>query len=139
MAELALRGVKIRRSSPWYRTAPVPRSDQPWFINAVAEVETDWPADRLLAELHQVEAAFGRVRSSPNAARLIYLDIIDFKREIAAGGPHRATLPHPRMAERGFVLRPLADLAPNWRHPISGESIRELIAAVPADQVTERV
>jgi 2-amino-4-hydroxy-6-hydroxymethyldihydropteridine diphosphokinase len=139
LTELMRRGVQIRRISPWYRSAPVPASEQPWFVNAVAEVETDWSADRFLSELHAVETGFGRVRSVPNAARLIDLDIIDFKGEIAAGGAQRAILPHPRMAERAFILRPLADLAPDWRHPISGKTIRQLIAALPADQVTERL
>lgn len=139
LAELGRRGVEIRRVSPWYRTAPVPVSDQPWYCNAVAEVGWPGTADGLLAELHAVEDLFGRVRSVPNAARLIDLDLIDFKGEIAASGPRKATLPHPRAGERAFVLQPLADLAPGWRHPLSGRSIAELIAAIPASQVAQRV
>jgi 2-amino-4-hydroxy-6-hydroxymethyldihydropteridine diphosphokinase len=117
----------------------VPASDQPWYINAVAEVTTDLPADRLLAELHTVEEAFGRVRTVPNAPRFIDLDLLDFHGEIALGGPGRAILPHPRMTGRAFVLRPLADLAPDWHHPASGTSIQALLAALPADQVIERL
>ena len=139
LEELGRRGVAARRVSPWYRTAPVPASDQPWYVNAVAEVATDLPADALLARLHEVEDAFGRVRSVPNAARLIDLDLLDFFGEIADGGPGRAILPHPRMDTRAFVLRPLADLAPDWRHPRTGASIRALLAALPADQVIERL
>ena len=139
LAELRRRRLVVCRISPWYRSAPVPASDQPWFVNAVAEVETDWPADRLLAELHAVEDSFGRVRTVPNAARFIDLDLIDFKGEISAGGDGRATLPHPRMVGRAFVLRPLADLAPRWRHPGSGQAIRDLIALLPADQVADRL
>lgn len=135
---LARRGVRTVRVSPWYRTAPIPASDQPWYVNAVAEVASDLPPDALLAELHAVEAAFGRARTVPNAARPIDLDLLDFKGEIAAGGPGRATLPHPRMADRAFVLLPLADLAPQWRHPVSGRSVRSLIEALPADQVATR-
>ena len=93
VAVLADRGVEIRRLSPWYRTAPVPVSDQPWYWNAVAEVGWEGTADRLLAELHAVEDLFGRVRSVANAARLVDLDIIDFKGEIATGGGGGATLP----------------------------------------------
>ena len=126
------------RVSPWYRTAPVPASDQPWYVNAVAEVASDLPADALLAQLHAVEAAFGRARTVPNAARPIDLDLLDFQGEVAPGGPGRATLPHPRMTDRAFVLLPLADLAPEWRHPVSGLSIRALIEALPADQVAVR-
>jgi 2-amino-4-hydroxy-6-hydroxymethyldihydropteridine diphosphokinase len=135
LAELARRGVRMVRVSPWYRTAPVPASDQPWYVNAVAEVASDLPADALLAELHAVEAAFGRARTVPNAARPIDLDLLDFHGEIAAGGPGRATLPHPRMTDRAFVLLPLADLAPEWRHPVSGLSVGTLIEALPADQI----
>jgi 2-amino-4-hydroxy-6-hydroxymethyldihydropteridine diphosphokinase len=134
LAELAWRGVRTIRVSPWYRTAPVPASDQPWYVNAVAEVASDLSADALLAELHAVEAAFGRARTVPNAARPIDLDLLDFHGEIATGGPLRATLPHPRMTDRAFVLLPLADLAPHWRHPVSGVAIGTLIEALPADQ-----
>jgi len=139
LEELGRRGVVVCRVSPWYRTAPVPASDQPWYVNAVAEVATDLPADALLARLHEVEDAFGRVRTVPNAPRLIDLDLLDFNGETAAEGPGRATLPHPRMEGRAFVLRPLADLAPDWRHPRTGTSIQELLAALPADQVIERL
>jgi len=139
LKELGRRRVTVRRVSPWYRTAPVPASDQPWYVNAVAEVETDLKADALLAQLHEVENVFGRVRTIPNAARLIDLDLIDFNGEIAPGGPGRATLPHPRMESRAFVLRPLADLSPGWRHPAMGVSIRILLAELPADQSIERL
>ena len=139
LADLGTRGIEIRHLSPWYRSAPVPASDQPWYLNAVAEIATKLPADGLLAVLHEVEEAFGRVRSEPNAARRIDLDLLDYSREIAAGGPGKATLPHPRMAERAFVLRPLADLAPAWRHPVTGASIAALVAALPAGQIIERL
>lgn len=138
LADLERRGPRLLRLSPWYRTAPVPASDQPWFVNAVADLATDWPADRLLAALHEIEEAFGRVRSVPNAARLIDLDLIDYKGEIAPGGPGKAILPHPRLVGRAFVLRPLADLAPGWRHPVTGAAIADLVAALPAGQLIER-
>ncbi len=139
LVELARRGVKVRRLSPWYRSAPVPASRQPWFDNAVAEIATELPADGLLAVLHQVEEAFGRARSVPNAARRIDLDLLDFRGEISPGGPGKATLPHPRLTARAFVLRPLADLAPDWRHPVSGTPIEELARALPPDQHIERL
>lgn len=132
--ELGQRGVQVLRVSPWYRTAPVPASDQPWYQNAVIEVGTDLGPDKLLATLHEVEEAFGRVRSVANAARMIDLDLLDFRGEIAPESPGRATLPHPRLAERAFVLRPLADLAPEWRHPVTGQPIQALLAALPFDE-----
>ena len=132
--ELEQRGVRVLRVSPWYRTAPVPASDQPWYQNAVIEVATKLSPHKLLATLHEVEEAFGRVRSVANAARMIDLDLLDFRGEIAPESPGRATLPHPRLATRGFVLRPLADLAPDWRHPVTGEPIQGLLAALPFDE-----
>ncbi len=132
--ELGRRGVQVLRVSPWYRTAPVPASDQPWYQNAVIEVGTSLGPDKLLATLHEVEEAFGRVRSVANAARMIDLDLLDFRGEIAPEAPGWATLPHPRLAARGFVLRPLADLAPDWRHPVTGEPIQALLAALPFDE-----
>jgi 2-amino-4-hydroxy-6-hydroxymethyldihydropteridine diphosphokinase len=137
LLELDRRSVRVLRCSSWYRTAPVPVSDQPWYVNVVAEVETSLSADGLLVTLHDVEDLFGRVRSVPNAPRLIDLDLLDYRGEIAAPGVGRATLPHPRMGGRAFVLRPLADLAPGWRHPVSGASIRGLLEALPADQTAE--
>jgi 2-amino-4-hydroxy-6-hydroxymethyldihydropteridine diphosphokinase len=115
----------------------VPASDQPWYVNAVAEVVTKMAPDQLLAVLHEVEQTFGRVRTVANAARMIDLDLLDFRGKIAAGGPGQAILPHPRMTARAFVLRPLADLAPAWRHPARGTPIQALLAALPADQTIE--
>jgi 2-amino-4-hydroxy-6-hydroxymethyldihydropteridine diphosphokinase len=137
--ELGRRGVSVLRASPWYRTAPIPASDQPWYVNGVAEVQTALSADPLLAVLHEVERDFGRVRTVQNAPRIIDLDLLDFRGEIAAGGPGRATVPHPRLQGRAFVLRPLADLAPAWHHPVSGLSIQALLAALPAGQTIERL
>ena len=139
LADLGAHGVEIRGLSPWYRSAPVPVSDQPWYVNAVAEIAAGLPPDTLLAVLHEVEEAFGRVRSEPNAARRIDLDLLDFCGEIASGGPGKATLPHPRMAARAFVMRPLADLAPAWRHPVTGAPIAALVAALPAGQIIEKL
>jgi 2-amino-4-hydroxy-6-hydroxymethyldihydropteridine diphosphokinase len=137
--ELARRSVQIRRLSPWYRTAPVPASDQPWYVNVVVEVATDLSADALLAVLHEVEHTFGRVRTVPDAARLIDLDLLDYCGKISVGGPRQAILPHPRMTRRAFVLRPLADLAPQWRHPVTGRPIQALLEALPPDQIAERM
>ena len=139
LGALKAHGIEILRVSPWYRTAPIPASDQPWYFNAVAEILSPLAADRLLAELHAVEEEFGRVRSVRNAPRLIDLDLLDFRGQVASGGPGKATLPHPRMTGRAFVLRPLADLAPGWRHPVTGASIEALAASLPGDQVTEKL
>jgi 2-amino-4-hydroxy-6-hydroxymethyldihydropteridine diphosphokinase len=135
LLELSRRHVELLRLSPWYRTEPVPKADQPWYFNVVAEIDTKRSADEVLLALHDIEDIFGRVRTVRNAPRLIDLDLLDYRGEIAPPQPGKATLPHPRMAARAFVLRPLADLAPSWRHPLTGASIQELLAALPPEQV----
>ena len=133
--ELGHRGVTVRRRSGWWRTAPVPAGDQPWFVNTVAEVTTALDPAALLAALHEVEAVLGRVRGAPNAARTCDLDLLDYDgRIMEGGGPGMPVLPHPRLAERLFVLRPLAELAPDWVHPATRRTVAALIAAAPGDQ-----
>ena len=124
--------VTLCRLSPWYRSAPVPDLGQPWFVNAVAEVATVLPPPALLARLLEIETAFGRVRGERWQARGIDLDLIDYRGRVSVSGA--PLLPHPRMAARAFVLRPLADIAPRWRHPVSGRGVRELLAGAAARQ-----
>jgi 2-amino-4-hydroxy-6-hydroxymethyldihydropteridine diphosphokinase len=133
MADLGKQGVVSVGVSRWYESAPVPLSDQPWYVNAVYRVETDHDAATLLAKLHSMEDEYGRVRGVVNAARVIDLDLLDFRGEVRDGsdGPN---LPHPRLHERAFVLYPLRDLAPDWRYPASGATIDSLIAALDPDQ-----
>jgi 2-amino-4-hydroxy-6-hydroxymethyldihydropteridine diphosphokinase len=84
-----------------------------------------------LATLHEVEAALGRRRGAPNAARTLDLDLIDYDGRVEAGPP---ILPHPRLETRGFVLLPLAEVAPGWRHPVSGRTVGDLIATLESDR-----
>lgn len=100
------------RVSPLYQTAPVGYKQQPDFINAVALVETDYAPITLLHVLHSIENQFGRQRSFPNAPRTLDLDIIDYNK-INIQLP-KLQLPHPRAHERIFVMRPLADIAPEY-------------------------
>lgn len=129
LRSLPMRGVNVLRTSNWYETAPIPISDQPWFVNGVAVVETNLvPAD-LLRTLHDIEHEFARERSRLNAARTLDLDLIDYQGQVIPSG--EVILPHPRLQERAFVLYPLRDVAPAWYHPISGLSIAELIENLP--------
>lgn len=132
------RGIHVAALSAWYESEPVPRSDQPWYVNAVACLACERPADDLLSTLHEVEAAFGRVRGAPNAARTLDLDLLDHDGAVSTedGWP---ILPHPRMHARAFVLLPLRDIAPNWTHPVSGLTLDALIAELPADQRIRRI
>ena len=125
-------GVAVARRSRWYQSPPVPASDQPWFVNAVAVLDTLAEPAALLALLHAVEADFGRHRTVRNAPRAIDLDLLAYGERVS--GPEAVpALPHPRMTERAFVLRPLAEVAPGWRHPGTGAGLEALIAALPGD------
>ncbi len=111
-------------ASSWYSTAAVPVSEQPDYINGVIIVESGLEPRACLARLQEIEARVGRVRWERNAARVLDLDLV------AAGDlvmeSEVLTLPHPRMAERAFVLEPLCEIAPGWRHPVLGLTAREL-------------
>jgi 2-amino-4-hydroxy-6-hydroxymethyldihydropteridine diphosphokinase len=132
-------GVAVTRRSRWYRTAPVPASDQPWFVNGVAAVETALDPAALLALLQAIETRFGRVRRERNAARVLDLDLLDYEGRVSKPGAPPPTLPHPRLAERAFVLRPLAEVAPGWRHPATGAAIDELLLRLPPGQAAEPI
>jgi 2-amino-4-hydroxy-6-hydroxymethyldihydropteridine diphosphokinase len=131
--ELERRGVRVVGRSRWFESAPVPPSDQPWFVNGVVAVETDLgPAD-LLALLHGIERGFGRVRRALNEARAIDLDLIAYG-SIVSQATEAPMLPHPRLQERAFVLLPLADIAPDWRHPRTNRPLADMINALPPGQ-----
>lgn len=129
MLLLALEGMAILRRSSWWQSGPQPASDQPDFINGVVEIETALSPVDLLAALHRVESACGRVRQQRWEARVLDLDLIDYRRRQQAGQGSGPDLPHPRLAERLFVLLPLQEIAPDWRHPVSGAALQDLITA----------
>jgi len=127
---LAAHGARIDAVSPFYETPAWPDPEDPRYVNAVARVTSDLPPRDLMALLQKIETSLGRTRSRRNAPRTLDLDIIDYDGRVENGPP---ILPHPRMRDRAFVLRPLFDIAPDWRHPVSGEPIAALLAALPND------
>jgi 2-amino-4-hydroxy-6-hydroxymethyldihydropteridine diphosphokinase len=135
---LAAEGVGIVARSPWYETVPVPLSDQPWYVNGVAEVTTGRSPEALLGLMQGIEARFGRVRREPNAARVLDLDLLAYG-ALVRPRPAVPELPHPRLHLRAFVLFPLTDLRPEWRHPTIGLSAAELKAALPPGQGIRRL
>lgn len=146
VASLGRAGLEDIARSRWFATAPVPASDQPWFVNGVMAATTAMGPEAVLALLLDVESRFGRQRRQRWEARAIDLDLLAYDElvlpdrtawERAAADPEEAQsmlfVPHPRLHERRFVLAPLADLAPDWRHPVLDASAADLLAALPED------
>jgi 2-amino-4-hydroxy-6-hydroxymethyldihydropteridine diphosphokinase len=146
-------GIAFVSRSRWYRTPAFPPGSGPDFVNGAAVLETAMAPESLLAVLHGAEAELGRVRPTRWAPRVCDLDLIaigdtvlpdretlerwmaiDLGKAQTVAPPH-LILPHPRMHERGFVLAPLAGVAPDWRHPVTGRTVAEMLAALPADEL----
>lgn len=127
-------GIRVVRTSAFYETAPVncpPGSGE--FFNAVVAAETERPPEDVLRLLLAIEREFGRVRSEPNSPRTLDLDLILYGDRVVR--TPELTLPHPRMHERAFVLVPLAELNSEAVHPTLARTMRELVAAVPRDDI----
>ena len=126
LAMLADHQLRIVRVSPVYETEPVGVRDQPWFLNAVAEVDVDLFPMQLLARVQRIEREMGRKRSREQGPRAIDIDILLFGRFVIDSP--QLEVPHPRLAHRRFVLEPLADLVADLRHPVTRRTVREMLA-----------
>lgn len=151
------RGIEIRSCSRFFRTPAYPAGAGPDFVNAAIAVEVPGDAARFLAHLHAIEAEMGRLRVQRWGARTLDLDLIAagaqvlpdarifrYWREMPLAQQQEATpdqlvLPHPRLAERAFVLVPLMDVAPDWRHPVTGATVRQMHDALSDAQREEVV
>ena len=131
----ALPRTRLKARSPLYRSAPLGHAGQPDFVNAVAELTTSLSAGELLAALLEIENRHGRERSFANAPRTLDLDLLLYGEATLAS--ERLTLPHPRLHERAFVLKPLLDIAPDIEVPGRGPA-RALLEGVK-DQDAERL
>ncbi|ATQ44961.1 2-amino-4-hydroxy-6-hydroxymethyldihydropteridine diphosphokinase [Caulobacter mirabilis] len=126
LAAFPARGLTVIARSGWWRSAAWPDPTAPAFVNGVVLAETRSGPAEALAILHALERDFGRVRSETNAARTLDLDLIAHGRAVLAGPG--LVLPHPRAHERLFVMGPLAQVAPEWRHPTLSETAADLAA-----------
>jgi len=126
LAQLNTGGMRLKRASSLLVSAPFGRTDQPDFVNAVAEIETRLSPRALLARLHQIERQAGRRRGLRWGPRTLDLDLLDYHGQISRHGPG-PVLPHPGIASRIFVLAPLAAMAPGWRHPESRQTAATLL------------
>lgn len=147
--------IATRAVSRFYTTPCFPVGAGPDYVNAALLLSTSLSPDALLAHLHAVEAAYGRTRTLRWGQRSLDLDIIGFDdlilpdratwaawRDLPLAAqlnsvPDRLIVPHPRVQERGFVLIPLNDIAPDWRHPVSGQSARDMLATLPDSEKSQ--
>lgn len=126
MAMLASADIHIKRTSSVYETEPQDVTHQPWFLNLVVEIETQLFPLQLLGRIHSIERALGRKRVISKGPRTIDIDIVLFGNFVI--DTPQLGVPHPRMTDRRFVLAPLAELAPDLRHPVTRRSVREMLA-----------
>lgn len=155
IAALQAEDIRLRSVSRFFRTPCFPAGAGPDYVNAAVAVETSLSADALLARLHEIEARFARVREQRWGMRTLDLDLLDHGGAVlpdAAGyarwqglplerqmqeAPGQLILPHPRIQDRVFVLVPLQDIAPRWRHPVLQKTAAEMLAELPPEEVAE--
>lgn len=125
--------LRVTRESSVYETKPMYRVSQPSFLNMVVEAETELLPRALLQRLHRIEAELGRKRIAVNGPRPIDLDILFYGKALIE--MPQLTVPHPRMQERRFVIEPMAEIAPQWQHPLIKKSMAQMLADLPEQGV----
>ena len=130
-----LRGYfEVTKSSNFYKTEPIPKSEQPWFVNCIVNIKSKISPSNLLDTLLQIESQFGRERGEKNQARVIDLDLIAYNRLIV--NSLELTLPHPRMHLRKFVIQPICDINKNWIHPVFKKKASEILKELANQKIS---
>lgn len=155
VTHLSSKGFKILAKSSLYKTPAFPAGNGPDFVNAVILAQIHTPTCDALASLHYVETTMGRTRPKRWAQRVIDLDLVYADQKVIPNesvynswrhmpldrqmteAPDQLILPHPRLQDRGFVLVPLAEIAPNWRHPVLGETAAQMLKNLPDEDVAQ--
>ena len=133
IAAVVRTGAGLVRTSSLWRTAPVPPSGQPSFLNAVIEASTTFEPLQVLTIIQEIETGLGRVRIVKSGPRTLDIDILAWGDRVVSL-PH-LRIPHPSIKERRFVLEPLAEIHPNWRHPETGERVGDMLCRVQGQRV----
>lgn len=128
---------EVIATSSIYETEPVEFLAQPWFLNCVVKLATEKMPKQLLAAILTIEKEMGRQRHQKKGPRTIDIDILLFGNSVVE--TQGLTIPHPSMHERRFVLEPMSEIAPDVRHPVFKQRMRELLEALPAGQVVKRL
>jgi 2-amino-4-hydroxy-6-hydroxymethyldihydropteridine diphosphokinase len=130
---------EVRAVSSIYETEPVEVTRQPWFLNCAVALETEKMPKQLLSAILSIEQEMGRRRqaSQPKGPREIDIDILLFGKSVV--DTKQLTIPHPAMHERRFVLQPLAEIAPEQRHPLLKRTVREMLDALPPNQAVKKI
>jgi len=137
LAALEAKNVHVVRVSSMFETEPVDYLDQPWFLNCAVQAETQLPPLGLLYALREIEVKMGSQKLVPKGPRLIDMDILLYGDEMIETS--ELQVPHPRLHLRRFVLAPLAEIAPEARHPVLGASVAEILANLPDKSVVRKL
>ena len=125
---------EVTQFSSLYKTEPIPKSEQPWFVNCIVNIKSKISPSRILDTLLEIELQFGRKRNRKNEARVIDLDLIAYNSLIVKS--LKLTLPHPRMHLRKFVIQPICDINKNWIHPISKKKAFEILKELANQKIS---